>query len=208
MNFLINKYTKWYNSIVERRLAHPVEGYVERHHIIPKSLGGSNDQSNLVALTAREHYICHLLLLRMTTGAERLKMLRAFNAFKISSRKNPRNLTARQYQTIRNNPAPGWNKGLTIADYTPEQREAARRAGLTKRGRTQTAESNAKRSATLANRTVTDNHRANLSNSLKGRVSPTKGMKFEYRPMPKGSCPVCGKEMSKANLSRHIAKSH
>ena len=36
--------------------------YYEKHHIVPKSLGGSNSPDNLVLLTAREHYIAHLLL--------------------------------------------------------------------------------------------------------------------------------------------------
>ena len=36
--------------------------YYEKHHIIPKSLGGSNSTDNLVLLTAREHYIAHVLL--------------------------------------------------------------------------------------------------------------------------------------------------
>lgn len=42
-----------------------VDGYVEVHHIIPKSHGGSDDNSNLVKLTAREHYIAHLLLVKI-----------------------------------------------------------------------------------------------------------------------------------------------
>ena len=36
--------------------------YFEKHHIIPKCQGGTNNPSNLVLLTAREHYICHKLL--------------------------------------------------------------------------------------------------------------------------------------------------
>ena len=36
--------------------------YFEKHHIIPKCLNGSNDEINLVLLTAKEHYICHKLL--------------------------------------------------------------------------------------------------------------------------------------------------
>ena len=36
--------------------------YYESHHITPKSLGGSDDSFNLVLLTAKEHYIAHLLL--------------------------------------------------------------------------------------------------------------------------------------------------
>jgi hypothetical protein len=39
--------------------------YYEKHHIIPKCLGGNNDKENLVLLTAREHYICHKLLTYM-----------------------------------------------------------------------------------------------------------------------------------------------
>jgi len=38
------------------------EVYFERHHIIPKCMGGSDDTINLVYLTAREHFICHKLL--------------------------------------------------------------------------------------------------------------------------------------------------
>lgn len=46
-----------------------INGYVERHHILPKALGGTNDSSNLVALTAREHFIAHLLLARLHGGS-------------------------------------------------------------------------------------------------------------------------------------------
>lgn len=55
-------YLKIYNSIVERGKNRTITGYTETHHIIPKCLGGSNDVWNLVVLTAREHFICHLLL--------------------------------------------------------------------------------------------------------------------------------------------------
>ena len=52
-------------------------GYFEKHHILPKSLGGSNDEINLVKLTAREHFICHWLLVKMYNKGtnERYKML-------------------------------------------------------------------------------------------------------------------------------------
>ena len=36
--------------------------YYENHHIIPRCMNGNNDSSNMVLLTAREHYICHKLL--------------------------------------------------------------------------------------------------------------------------------------------------
>ena len=39
--------------------------YYEKHHIIPKCLGGTDDKNNLVLLTAREHFLCHWLLIRI-----------------------------------------------------------------------------------------------------------------------------------------------
>jgi hypothetical protein len=55
---------KIYNQIIQRALNRPIQGYVEKHHITPKCLGGQNDNSNLVVLTAREHFVCHWLLHR------------------------------------------------------------------------------------------------------------------------------------------------
>jgi len=67
--FLVNKYTNWYNAIINRALTRErPNGYVEKHHILPKSLGGSNDISNLVILTAKEHYIVHHLLTKMVSN--------------------------------------------------------------------------------------------------------------------------------------------
>jgi hypothetical protein len=76
--FKENKYSQTYCSIIERAKSRLIEGYTERHHIIPKSMGGSDDLSNLVDLTAREHFICHLLLPKMTEGEHYHKMLRAY----------------------------------------------------------------------------------------------------------------------------------
>jgi hypothetical protein len=72
--YLQNKYTRWYNNIISNAKLRKLSGYTETHHIIPVSLGGSNDSSNLVVLTAREHYICHVLLTKMTTGKARKSM--------------------------------------------------------------------------------------------------------------------------------------
>ena len=58
-------YVNAYYSIIKNRLDNPVEGYVERHHIVPKSEGGTDNDDNIVALTAREHYIAHLLLAKI-----------------------------------------------------------------------------------------------------------------------------------------------
>lgn len=60
--FKDNKYYRWYLQIVSRAKHRDLGGYFETHHIVPKSLGGSDLDSNLVKLTAREHFICHWLL--------------------------------------------------------------------------------------------------------------------------------------------------
>ena len=53
-----------YFDIIVNRLQNPVPKgeYGERHHIYPKSCGGSNDKFNIVKLTPEEHYRCHCLL--------------------------------------------------------------------------------------------------------------------------------------------------
>jgi hypothetical protein len=41
-----------YNRLIERARSRDLSGYVERHHVVPKCLGGGEDR---VRLTAREH---------------------------------------------------------------------------------------------------------------------------------------------------------
>lgn len=85
--FLNNKYTTCYFNIINKitqlnRIKYKRNSenfiYYEKHHIIPKSIGGTNDKSNLIFLTAREHYICHMLLTKMTENNNRRKMCYAF----------------------------------------------------------------------------------------------------------------------------------
>ena len=61
MKFTQNKYYKIYCNLTERAKSRelPKETYIEKHHIIPRSLGGNNSKNNIVSLTAREHFICH-----------------------------------------------------------------------------------------------------------------------------------------------------
>jgi len=72
--FINNKYRTWYYSIINNALIAGREEYVEKHHIIPKSLGGSNSAENIVRLTAKEHLLCHKLLVKITEGRAQSKM--------------------------------------------------------------------------------------------------------------------------------------
>jgi hypothetical protein len=103
MIFIDNKYTRWYYRIIttaKNRIL-PKNIYTERHHIIPRSLGGNNLKDNLVKLTAREHFVCHLLLVKMTKDSIRHKMLSAVTKFRQSRSYQNRTLNSWEYKKLR-----------------------------------------------------------------------------------------------------------
>ena len=111
-------YIRVYWRIIHNRLHNKVDGYVEHHHIIPRSEGGPDNNDNIVALTAREHYICHLLLAKIYND---YKMWHAVN---LMSRLNDKvKINSRLYEMVRINSAKkhseimvgrrSWNKGKT-----------------------------------------------------------------------------------------------
>jgi phosphoglycolate phosphatase-like HAD superfamily hydrolase len=58
---------------VERARNRVLDSYTERHHIIPRCIGGTDVKENLVDLTAREHFICHRLLVNIHPDNNKLK---------------------------------------------------------------------------------------------------------------------------------------
>jgi hypothetical protein len=106
--FLQNKYTNWYIQITTKakllsRSKIKDDGYYENHHIIPSSLGGSNDDENLVLLTAREHFICHYLLCKMFIPNSQCwyKMVKAFTMMKCQSVYQERYFNSHLYEYSR-----------------------------------------------------------------------------------------------------------
>ncbi len=69
-------YKKIHDSIILRAISRKLDSYTEKHHIIPKCLGGDNSKNNLVKLTAKEHYVIHRLLVRIYP--ENYKLVFAF----------------------------------------------------------------------------------------------------------------------------------
>ena len=61
-------YKKHYDLLIERSKNRVLEGYVEKHHIIPKCLGGTDDKENLAILTPEEHFLAHQLLIKLNPG--------------------------------------------------------------------------------------------------------------------------------------------
>lgn len=91
----MNKYKKWYHNIVDNAITRANTTYTESHHIIPSSLGGNDATENKVRLTAREHFICHWLLVKIyPTGDEHWKMLNALRIMRAENAKQTRYTTA------------------------------------------------------------------------------------------------------------------
>jgi hypothetical protein len=137
MLFIDNKYQRWYWDIIlkakNRRL---VDVYTEKHHIIPRSFGGTNNSDNIVKLTAREHFICHWILTKCTSGEYKNKMIRALHIMQCKNKtqcryNNP--ITSRVYASIKAEYARivslektgikgrvPWNKGKKVGSHTAE----------------------------------------------------------------------------------------
>jgi len=106
-------YKKHYLLLIERAKLRNIKDYTERHHIIPRCLGGSNAVDNLVNLTPEEHYLAHQLLVKIHPNNK--KLLHAAMMMTESSYQN------------RNNKLYGWlrkryskqRKRDTIGDKNP-----------------------------------------------------------------------------------------
>jgi hypothetical protein len=58
-------YQNQYNKLIESAVVSPSPGYTEIHHIVPRCMGGSNEPSNLVRLSAKQHFVAHHLLFKI-----------------------------------------------------------------------------------------------------------------------------------------------
>ena len=114
MIFINNRYTIIYYSIIKTAAQHQSNTVgKERHHIIPESFfknrkragpvgwlpGNPNNISNLVFLTPREHAFCHKLLVRMTAGKMKSKMVLAI--WRMMNGKNHKLFSSRDYEKYR-----------------------------------------------------------------------------------------------------------
>lgn len=102
-DMLENKYSNWYSEFIDQRRHRtlPKNTYVEKHHILPRSLGGTDEDSNLIALTAKEHFFAHLLLSKMFKNSSSYKMSSALIAMQMNSTGKRHARTSRQYMLIR-----------------------------------------------------------------------------------------------------------
>lgn len=78
-----------------------VNEYHEQHHIIPKCLGGSNDEENLISLYAKEHFIAHKLLAQENPENEKLVNAFAMMAFTKNPYQERSILSPEEYELAR-----------------------------------------------------------------------------------------------------------
>lgn len=138
-------YQKVYDQLIEKRRKFPLTKnkkdpnyvYCETHHIIPKCLNGTDDISNKINLTAREHFIAHYLLWKIHPCDETLLAFYMFKKgnphscvkrdFKNSKLYEKARLAYNEWNVRIHTGKTAWNKGMknqyTIKKRTLEQRK-------------------------------------------------------------------------------------
>lgn len=95
---LYKNYTRYITFITSRpKRDLRKENNYNIHHILPKSMGGTNEENNLIKLTEREHFIAHLIL----WNCGYTEMSRAFWIMNNTGVKHEGLLTSRQFERLR-----------------------------------------------------------------------------------------------------------
>ena len=191
--FIQNKYYKWYyNIIASAKDRVEIIGYSENHHIIPKCMGGSNSHENLVRLSAREHFICHLLLTKMTTGEDRSRMVFALWGMRRRNKfQNERIISNRTYeylQKLLSAETSKMNSGTFESRFGKERAEELKQKFRQRKPRP----------------SPNMEERQDMSERMK-RAHQTNPWKrhFQFKQPEKKTCPICSKTMDLGNFSRH-----
>jgi hypothetical protein len=208
----MNKYTKWYSDITENARQRALDCYTETHHIKPQSLGGLDTPDNLVNLTPQEHFICHWLLVKMTTGQDHHKML---NALRMMRAENPNQqryntkITARVYAKIKEEYAElqskrftGNGNGMYGKQHTQEAKEKIRQARL---GNKLTPEQHAKLVANTTGKKkppITKEHRAKLSAAKQGKNNNRYGVEVSVETRAKISAKAKGRKQDAETIRK------
>lgn len=166
-----------YLRLIEYAKSIPVEGRVERHHIVPRSFGGSNKKENMISLPLRLHFLAHWLLWKAYRDG------RMANAFWTMACCHGAKLNSRTYATVRDTAAKAIAKaklGKTTSDRQKAivskmmsgrvvSEETRRKISEAKKGKKQTEEHIAKLSAINTGRKASAETRLKMSLAKKGK---------------------------------------
>lgn len=196
-------YRKIYDSIIRRGLLRGIAttskknkltGY-EKHHIIPICAGGSNDKSNLVFLTPREHFICHILLVKFCDPIH-LKSLRYALGM---MRSRGEIISSRMYKFARDQHRIAITNDRIGSMHSLETKLKISRAHL---GRKRTPEHCENTRLGQLGKKLSLEHRAKLSEALKGKNLNRTISEKQRSPKTKVTCPHCGLTGGKPVLMR------
>lgn len=115
---------KWhYDNLIESRKTRLIEDgmYYEKHHIIMKSMGGTNDIDNIVHLTAREHFLAHWLLWRIYRNRQTSRAFFSMCQYRKGDRKELK------FSSIAYNEAKTSRSKTGISDVTRNKMSLAKR---------------------------------------------------------------------------------
>ena len=165
-------------------------GYVEKHHILPRCLGGTDDKENIVELYPDEHYLAHLLLCKIYPKNQ--KLLYAAMNMTTGSMINNGKRTNKAYGWLRRQYAESMS-----GDNNPNRKnpELQKLAALKRTGQKRTEETKTKMSMSQKGRTFTDDTKLKMAESAKNRppISEVTREKLKKR-VP--NSPWTGKKMS------------
>jgi hypothetical protein len=144
--------------------------YYEKHHIIPRCLGGADDKDNLVLLTAREHFLCHKLLCKIYPNNKKLVFALWRMCVPGRNYQHRYKITSKEYEMIRIKMANAISSLLTGRQYVmTENRIDAINKRKGKSGRALSAETKKKISDAAKLRKDSDETRMKKSIANKGQ---------------------------------------
>jgi hypothetical protein len=166
-------------------------------------MGGTNEVKNLILLTAKEHFVAHLLLVKMTEGVNRQKLVFAF--IKMNSKNSFQQRThARSYQFFKLAYAhhlKGLNKGK------PKSPEMRHKLSMTNTGHIVTPETRKKISLSNKGRPAHPNTVA--AAKLKGKKhSPETKMKMAVAALGHTLSMDSRNKISRANKGKLLGSNH
>ncbi len=226
-------YQKIYDSLISQAKSvsrDKKQSYFESHHIIPKCLGGEDEVSNIVLLTAREHYVAHMLLWRI--DRKNYKLFAPLLYFKRHKHvKNSRTFEAirkiHQKFMIEDNPSCHLSEEskaskklkLTNRVFTEEHRLKISKANSGKQPRLgATLNEESKNLISNSLKTYYENNEVSESTREKLKIAMT-GKKFSQDDIekmrlialkrPKYVCTLCGKpNLDPGNFALHSKTKH
>ena len=170
------KYTEYIDNILNTRGRFSCVGYKERHHIIPKCLGGKNNKENLIDLYPQEHYEAHKLL--ASEYPDNNKILYAYWCISHMSYSDNHviEITSEEYAKMkemlkkaRENFEP-WNKGKinVYDDETIKKMSESHLGNTAKTGKKLSNETKEKISKAHMGKKLSDEHKEKISQGGKG----------------------------------------